>query len=86
MSSLMAFFVYKVCGEVMTKFCQNLDLCRKVKSTQISPIHQPGHSLIAVTHKSLTIWSSEMNQQEAERVIYHIGIWNFRAFGLAFSP
>jgi hypothetical protein len=32
----MAFFVYKVSGEVMTKFCQNSDLCQKVRSVQIS--------------------------------------------------
>jgi hypothetical protein len=69
--------------EVMVKFFQNPDLCQKVKSAQISPIQQPDHSLIAVTRKSLTIWSREMNQQEAERVIYRIGIRNFRGFGLA---
>jgi hypothetical protein len=33
----MAFFVYKVSGEVMVNFCQDLDLCRKVQSTQIFP-------------------------------------------------
>jgi hypothetical protein len=48
-------FVYKVSGEVMAKFCQNPDLCRKVKSIQISPIQQPDHVSMALTHKSLTI-------------------------------
>jgi hypothetical protein len=33
----MAFLVYKVSGEVMAKFRQNPDLCRKIKSVQISP-------------------------------------------------
>jgi hypothetical protein len=32
----MATLVFKVSGEVMAKFCQNPDLCRKVKSAQIS--------------------------------------------------
>jgi hypothetical protein len=65
----------------MAKFCQNADLCRKVKSTQFSPIQPPGHSLIAVTHNPLTVWSNEMDHQKAERVFYHDGIWYFRSFG-----
>jgi hypothetical protein len=65
----MAFFVYNVSGEVMAKFCQNPDLCRKVKSVQISLSQQPGHVLIAVT-QPLTIWSYEINYQKAERVTY----------------
>jgi intein-encoded DNA endonuclease-like protein len=69
LSSLTAFFVYKVSREVMAKFCQNPDLCGKVKSVQISPSQQPSHVLIAVTRKLLTIWSREMNHQKMERVI-----------------
>jgi hypothetical protein len=54
-SSLAAFFVYKVSREAMAKFCQNPDLRRKVKSVQISLSQQPSHVLIAVTRKLLTI-------------------------------
>jgi hypothetical protein len=50
----MVFFVYKVFGEVMTKFRQNHDLCRKVKYVQISPIQQPDQVSMALTRKSLT--------------------------------
>jgi hypothetical protein len=65
----------------MVKFCQNADLCRKVKSAQFSPIQPPGHSLIAVTRKSLTVWGHVMDRQKAERVSYHDGIRYFRCFG-----
>jgi hypothetical protein len=44
----MAFFVYKLSGELMAKFCQKHDLCQKVKSDQISPIQQPGQVLMAL--------------------------------------
>jgi hypothetical protein len=52
----------------MAKFHQNPDLCRKVKSVQISPIQQPGQVLMALTRKSLTVWSQIMNQRKAVRV------------------
>jgi hypothetical protein len=68
MSSLMKFFVYKVSGEVMAKFCQNPDLCQKVKSAQISLIQQPGHSPIAVTCNPLTVWSRGANRRKVEIV------------------
>jgi hypothetical protein len=68
LSSLTAFFIYKVSREVMAKFHQNPDLCRKVKSIHISPSQQPNHVLIAVTRKPLTIWSHEMNHWKMERV------------------
>jgi hypothetical protein len=68
LSSLAAFFVYKVSTEVIAKFCQNPDLCRKVKSVQISLSQQPSHVLIAITHKLLTIRSCEMNHRKTERV------------------
>jgi hypothetical protein len=43
----MAFFVYKVSGEVIAKFYQNLDLCQKVKYVQISLIQQPNQVSMA---------------------------------------
>jgi hypothetical protein len=79
----MTFFVYKVSGEVMVKFCQNPDLYRKVKSAQISPIQPPGHSLIAVTLKPLTIWSREMNHRKEETATYGDGIWQSGSFSFA---
>jgi hypothetical protein len=66
----------------MAKFCQNPDLCRKVRSAQFSPIQPPGHSLIAVTRNSLTVWSHEINHQEAERATYGDGIRQSRSFSL----
>jgi hypothetical protein len=55
LSSLTAFFIYKVSREVKAKFCQNPDLCRKLKSVQISPSQQPSHVLIAINSKLMTI-------------------------------
>jgi hypothetical protein len=52
----------------MAKFCQNPDLCRKVRSAQIFPIQQPGHSPIVVTHNPLTLWSRGVNHRKEERV------------------
>jgi hypothetical protein len=52
----------------MAKFCQNSNLCQKVRYAQISLIQQPGYFPIAVTRKPLIIWSHEMNHQKAERV------------------
>jgi hypothetical protein len=49
-------------------FFQNPDLCRKVKSAQISPIQQPEYSLIAITRNPLTVWSREVNHRKAEIV------------------
>jgi hypothetical protein len=65
---LTAFLINKVSGKVMAKFHQNSDLYRKVKSAQISPIQQPGHSPIAITHNLLTVWSRGVNHWNAERV------------------
>jgi hypothetical protein len=66
----------------MAKFCQNADLCRKVKSTQFSPIQPPGHSLIAVTRNPLTVWNHEMNHPEAERATYGDDIRQYGSFSL----
>jgi hypothetical protein len=41
------------------------------------PSPQSGQALTVVTHKLLTIWSREMDRQEAERVSYWVGIRNF---------
>jgi hypothetical protein len=67
----------------MAKFYQNPDLCRKVKSAQISPIWPPSHSLIAVTRNLLTIWSHEMNHRKEERATYGDGIRQSERFSLA---
>jgi hypothetical protein len=67
----------------MVKFCQNPNLCRKVKSAQFSPIQPPGHSLIVVTHNPLTVWSHKMNHREAERATYGDGIRQSRSFSFA---
>jgi hypothetical protein len=67
----------------MTKFCQNLDLCRKVKSVQISPIQQPNQVSMALTRKSQTVSSRMMNHQKAERVTYWLGIRQFGSFRFA---
>jgi hypothetical protein len=64
----------------MAKLCQNPDFYRKMSSAQVSPIQQPGHSPIAVTHKPLIIWSHEMNHQKAERVTYRDGIQQSGSF------
>jgi hypothetical protein len=66
----------------MAKFCQNADLCRKVKSAQFSLIQPPVHSLIAVTRNPLTVWSYEMNHREAERATYEDGIRQSGSFNL----
>jgi hypothetical protein len=67
----------------MAKFRQEANSCRKVRSVQIFQFQQSGQVPTDVTWKSLPIWSREMNQREAERVIYQISIRNFRGFGLA---
>jgi hypothetical protein len=67
----------------MAKFCQNPDLCRKVKSAQISLIQPPGHSLIAITRNPLTVWSCQMNHQKAERATYGDGIRQSESFSFA---
>jgi hypothetical protein len=61
-------FIYKVSGEVMVKFYQNTDLCQKVKSVQISPIQQSGQVPVALTRKSLSVWSQIMNHRKVVRV------------------
>jgi hypothetical protein len=66
MSSLTEILVYKVPGEFMAKFCKNPNLCRKVKSAQISPIQQPSHSPIAVNRNPLTVWSRGLNHWKVE--------------------
>jgi hypothetical protein len=53
----MAILVFKVSGEIMTKFCQDTDLCQKVKPDRFS---------IALTHKSLSGWSQIMKNLKAE--------------------
>jgi hypothetical protein len=68
LSSLTAFFIYKVFVDVAVKFCQNPDLCRKVKSVQISQIQQPDQVSMALTRMSLTVWSHKMNHRMAERL------------------
>jgi hypothetical protein len=63
------------------KFRQDPNLCRKVESVQIFLIQQPGHFLIALTRKSLTVWSRIMNHQKVVSVMYQNGIrksGNFR--------
>jgi hypothetical protein len=47
------------------------------------PIQQPGQVPIAVTSKSLTIWSQEMDHQKPKRIVYRVGIRNIWSFGLA---
>jgi hypothetical protein len=64
MSSLMETLVFKVSGEVMVKFHQNLDLCRKVQSAQNSRFSKPVEFLTVVTHKSLTVWSHIIDHQK----------------------
>jgi hypothetical protein len=39
-----------------------------------------GRVSIAVTHKSLTVWSRLLDHQKAERVTYQFYIWDFRSF------
>jgi hypothetical protein len=79
----MAFFIYKVSREVMAKFCQNTNLCRKVKSVQISPIQQPDQVWMALTHKSLTVWRPMMSHRKPERVTYRLAIRQFGSFRFA---
>jgi hypothetical protein len=67
----------------MAKIHQEDNSCRKARSVQIFQFQQYGQVPTDVTRKSLSIWSHEMNQWEAERVIYWIGIQNFRGFGIA---
>jgi hypothetical protein len=43
-------------------------------------IQQPAEFLTAVTHKSLTSWSSLMDHQKAERVVIQNSIWYFWSF------
>jgi hypothetical protein len=64
------------------KILPNADLCRKVKSAQFSLIQPPGHSLIAVTHNPLTVWSYEMDHREAERATYEAGTQQSGSFSL----
>jgi hypothetical protein len=52
------------------KILPNADLCPKVKSAQFSPNQPPGHSLIAITHNPLTVWSYEMIHREVGRATY----------------
>jgi hypothetical protein len=79
----MAFFIYKVSGEVMAKFRQNLDLCQKVKSVQFFPNSENGHVPIVVTPKVLSVWSHEMNHWNVEIVTYRVGIQQFGSFRFA---
>jgi hypothetical protein len=81
MSSLTIFFIYKVSGVVMAKFCQKPDSYRKVKTTQKVLSQQLVGFPTTVPHKSLTVWNRFMDHQKYERVDYHNGIWSFRSFG-----
>jgi hypothetical protein len=76
-------FIYNISGEVMAKFCQNPDLCRKVKSVQISPIQQHDQVPMAIARKLLTICSKMMNHRKSERVTNPLGIRQFRSFRFA---
>jgi hypothetical protein len=76
----MIIFIFKVSGEVMAKFCQIPDLCRKVCSAQNSYSVTPVEFLTVVTHKSPTVWRHFMDHRKAERVTYRNGIQSFRSF------
>jgi hypothetical protein len=65
--------VFKISGQDMAKFYQNLDLGRKVESTKFL--------MTVVTHKLLTMWSRNMDHQKAERVSYCNDIQDFQIFG-----
>jgi hypothetical protein len=81
MSSLTANSVFRVSREVMVKFRQIPDLCRKVQSAQISDSARPVELLAVVTHQSPTVESRIMDHWKSERVAYHNGIQNFWSFG-----
>jgi hypothetical protein len=67
----------------MTKFYQNPDLCQNVRSAQISPIQQTGHSPIVITRNPLTIWSHGVNHWKSGRVTWWYGIWQSGSFNFA---
>jgi hypothetical protein len=81
MSSLTKTLVFKVCGEVMAKFCQNPNLCQKVQFVPNFWFSRPVKFLTVVTHKSPTIWSRIIDHQKAERVVYGNDIQDFHSFG-----
>jgi hypothetical protein len=66
----------------MAKFHRETDLCRKVRSVQNFRFQQPGQIPIAITQKSLTVWSQKMDHQKAERVTYQVSIWKSGSFSL----
>jgi hypothetical protein len=66
--SLTEFFVYNVSGEVMAKFCQDPELCQKVRPVHKFQFQQSNRFLIAITHKPLTVWSRIRNHRKGERV------------------
>jgi uncharacterized membrane protein len=67
--------------EVMVKFYQIPDLCRKVQSVQISDSARSMWFLIVIIHKSLTLGNRNIDDRESERVVYRNSIWNFQNFG-----
>jgi hypothetical protein len=73
--------VVKVSGEIMAKFCQIPDLCRKVQSGQISDSSRPVGFPTVVTRKSPTIGNRDRDHRKSERVAYRNGIDNFWNFG-----
>jgi hypothetical protein len=81
MSSSTTNSVFRVSGEVMAKFCQIPDLCRKVQFAQISDLARPVEFPTVITHQSLTIRSHIMDHRKAERVAYRNGIHNLWSFG-----
>jgi hypothetical protein len=81
MSSLTAYFVFKVYGKVMMKCHQKPDLCQKVQSVLNFRFSKPVEFPKAVTHNSLTVWSCFMDHREDERVSYCNAIQNFWSFG-----
>jgi hypothetical protein len=80
LSSLATFFIYEVSGEVMAKFHQK-PIYTGMYDLPEMLIRQPVEYPTAITHKSLTVWSSLMDHRKAERVVVQNGIHYSRSFG-----
>jgi hypothetical protein len=78
------FFLHtKYLGRSWQNFAKILIYAERLGLSRFSGIQQPGHFLIAVNRKPLTIWSHEMNYQNAERVTYRVGIQKSMSFRFA---
>jgi hypothetical protein len=69
LSSLATSFIYKVSGEVMVKFHQNLFYAGRYDLPELL-VQQLVKFLTAVTRNPLTIWSHIMDHRKAERVVF----------------